>query len=213
MIAPVYIYEKVPAEIYRQSFETIINEAELSRFAEEERDVVIRLIHACGMVDVADDVVISRGAVGAGRDALAKGAAIICDVEMVQRGVIIRKLRQDNQVLCNVRSEQAIRLVKAKATTRSAGGIESFEAQIPDSIVVIGNAPTALFHLLEMIESGVKPPALIIGCPVGFVGAVESKEALIGFDAHVPFITVRGRRGGSAMAAGVVNALAGGLSV
>ncbi len=207
-----YVYEKTPAEIYRQSFATIVAEAQLSRFGNEERNIVIRMIHACGMVDLADDVVISPGAVNAGRDALAKGAAIICDVEMVQRGIIARKLPADNRLLCNVRSEQADVLAKEKSTTRSAGGIESFTEQIQGSIVVVGNAPTALFHLLEMIESGVAAPALIVGCPVGFVGAVESKEALIAFGRDIPFISVRGRRGGSAMAASVVNALAGGLS-
>ena len=204
-------YEKIPVEIYRQSFEMIVAEAELSPFSNVERDLVIRLIHACGMVDLAQDVVISEGAIAAGRAALAKGCAIICDVEMVKRGIITRHLENDNAVLCNVRSDQARENAKILSTTRSAGGIESLAEHIGGAVIAIGNAPTALFHLLEMINKGCTPPALIVGCPVGFVGAVESKEALIAFSKKIPFISVRGRRGGSAMAAAAVNALAGGL--
>ncbi len=206
-----YTYEKNAAEIYRQSFQTVRNEADLARFTDEEADLAIRLIHACGMVDLAGDVVISPGAIEAGREAMRAGMAIICDVHMVQRGIIRRKLPAENQLLCNVSTDSAKEKAKALATTRSAAGINTLEGRIAGSIVAIGNAPTALFHLLEMLDCRIAPPALIIGCPVGFVGAVESKEALI---AHrdVPFITVRGRRGGSAIAAAAVNALASGLN-
>ncbi len=183
----------------------------MSRFCADEKDVVIRLIHACGMVDLASDVVISPGAVAAGRKALVAGAAIVCDVEMVRKGIICRNLPAGNDVLCNVGHPHGIDCANTLATTRSAGGIESLEGNINGGIVVIGNAPTALFHLLEMIDRSIQPPALIIGCPVGFVGAVESKEALINHTATIPFITVRGRRGGSAMAAAAVNAIALGL--
>ena len=206
-----YDYLKDGKEIYQQSFGTICREADLSRFSDDEKDVVIRLIHACGMVDLAKDVVISRGAIAAGRKALAAGAAIVCDVEMVRKGIICRNLPANNDVLCNVGHPHGIDCAKTLATTRSAGGIESLEGRISGGIVAIGNAPTALFHLLEMINRYIQPPDLIVACPVGFVGAVESKETLINHTGGIPFITVRGRRGGSAMAAAAVNAIALGL--
>ena len=207
-----YKYEKTPAEIYRQSFDIIRAEVDLSQYSACESDVVIRMIHACGMVDLLQDIAISPRAVEIGRAALAKAKPIICDVEMVRRGIILRHLRHENPVLCNIGSEAAQKNAKLLSTTRSAGGIESFGEQIGGAIIAIGNAPTALFHLLEMVQNGATPPALIVGCPVGFVGAVESKEALIECGPEIAFITVRGRRGGSAMAASVVNALAGGLT-
>jgi precorrin-8X/cobalt-precorrin-8 methylmutase len=203
-------YLRDPAAIYRESFATIEREAELARFGADERAVAIRMIHACGMTDLADDIVISPGAAEAGRRALDEGAVIICDVEMVRRGIIRSRLSKDNAVLCEVSSESARATAKEIGSTVSAGGIEVLEDRIAGSVVVIGNAPTALFHLLEMLGRGAAAPALIIGCPVGFVGAVESKEALIGHRPEVPFITVRGRRGGSAIAAAALNALAGG---
>ena len=206
-----FSYEKVPNEIYRQSFEIIQKEAELSGYSQTERQLVMRLIHACGMVDLTDDIVISSKAVDAGISALSRGAPVICDVEMVRRGIIERNLAQNNELLCGLAMDGAVDYSKQAKTTRSAAGIEVLKQQIPGSIIAIGNAPTALFHLLELLREGLPAPALIIGCPVGFVGAVESKEALI--DAapdlsDVSFITVRGRRGGSAMAAAAVNALA-----
>lgn len=207
-----YDYEKDGAEIYRRSFETIRREADLSNFSKGEEDIVIRLIHACGMVDLAADVMISAGAIEAGRAALARGAAIVCDVQMVKHGIIQRKLGHDNPVLCNVSDQHGLKYAETFNTTRSAGGIGSLEGAINGGIVAIGNAPTALFHLLEMLDRFIEPPALIIGIPVGFVGAVESKQALIAHRGGVPFITVRGRRGGSAMAASCVNALASGLN-
>ncbi len=207
-----YEYVKDGAEIYRQSFATVRREADLSRFSETESELVIRLIHACGMVDVADDVVISPGAVEVGRKALVAGVSIICDVHMVEQGIIRRNLPKDNPLLCNVRASTASVTAEALGTTRSAAGIDNLEGDIAGGIVVIGNAPTALFHLLEMLDRDMEPPALIVGCPVGFVGAVESKEALIAHCGGVPFITVKGRRGGSAMAAAAVNALCSGLN-
>ena len=203
-------YIRDPAAIYRESFAIIEREADLSSFGSDERAVAIRMIHACGMVDLADDIVISDGAVAAGRAALAAGEAVVCDVEMVRRGIIRSRLPADNPVLCEVGGAPARAMAEALGTTVSAGGIEALKGHIASGIVVIGNAPTALFHLLEMLERGAEPPALIIGCPVGFVGAAESKAALIDHRPEVPFITVRGRRGGSAIAAAALNALAGG---
>lgn len=203
-------YEKDGAEIYRQSFAAIAREADLARFAASEKPVVIRMIHACGMVDLAGDIVMSSNAIEAGLGALENCKPIICDVEMVRRGIISSRLGEGNNVLCNITSDEAKDYALKHSTTRSAGCMESLREDMTGAIVVIGNAPTALFHLLEMLADGLKPPALIVGCPVGFVGAVESKEALIEYSGDVPFITVRGRRGGSAIAASVVNALAGG---
>lgn len=204
-------YIRDAAEIYRQSFETIRREADLSRFSADQQDIAIRLVHACGMVDIVDDLIISDDAVAAGHKALAKARPIICDVEMVRRGIIRRLLPKDLPVLCEVASEATAQLALAQATTRSAAAMEVLCEEMAGGIVVIGNAPTALFHLLEMIDRGLAPPALIVGIPVGFVGAVEAKDALISDSCGVPFIAVRGRRGGSAMAAAAVNAIAGEL--
>jgi len=204
-------YIRDAAEIYRQSFETIRREADLSRFSADQQDIAIRLVHACGMVDIVDDLIISDDAIEAGRQALAKARPIICDVEMVQRGIIRRLLPKDLPVLCEVSSEATAQLARAQATTRSAAAMEVLCEEMAGGIVVIGNAPTALFHLLEMMDRGLASPSLIVGIPVGFVGAVEAKDALISDSRGVPFIAVRGRRGGSAMAAAVVNAIAGEL--
>ncbi|MCP4317077.1 MAG: precorrin-8X methylmutase [Hyphomicrobiales bacterium] len=208
-VAPDYIRD--PAEIYRQSFATIRREADLSRFSNELQDLAVRLIHACGMVDIVEDLVVSGDAADAGRAAIRQGRPIVCDVEMVRNGIIRRLLPDDVKVLCGVSSKDMAVLATELGTTRSAAAFESFADDMNGAIVVIGNAPTALFHLLEMIDRGVARPALIIGIPVGFVGAVESKDALITNPRGVPFVAVRGRRGGSAMAAAVVNAMAGGL--
>ncbi len=204
-------YVRDPEEIYRESFATIRREAELSRFAPSEEAVAVRMTHACGMVDLVDDLVIAPGAVEAGQKAIARGRPVVCDVEMVRRGIIRRLLPDDHPVLCGVSSDEATQRARTLGTTRSAAALDGFAAEIRGGIVVIGNAPTALFHLLEMMDRGCEPPALIIGIPVGFVGAVESKEALIASDCGVPFITVRGRRGGSAIAAAALNGVAGGL--
>ncbi len=205
-------YIRDPAKIYQQSFEMIRREADLSRFPNEMEAIAVRLIHACGMVDIVDDLVMSAGAVAAGRAAIAQSRAIICDVEMVRRGIIARLLPEDIKLLCNVAHKDTAALAKEMGTTRSAAAFEALRSDVPGSIVVVGNAPTALFHLLDMIDRGVEKPALIIGIPVGFVGAVEAKDALIEDSRGVPFIAVRGRRGGSAMAAAAVNAIAGGLN-
>ncbi len=204
-------YERDPAAIYRESFAAIRREADLSRFSGLMAELVVRLIHACGMTDIAGDIVASEGAAEAGRAALRLGAPIICDVEMVRRGVIERMLPADNELICEVGNPEAAALAIRIGNTRSAAAIELAASRIGGSVVAIGNAPTALFHLLEMIDAGLAKPALIIGMPVGFVGAAESKEELASNSRGVPFIALSGRRGGSALAAAAVNALASGL--
>ena len=200
-----------PAEIYRLSFETIRREADLSRFSIGLEDVAVRLVHACGMVDILDDLVMSSNAAEAGKAALRMGRPIVCDVEMVRNGIIRRLLPDGLPVLCGLSDARTQGLARQMATTRSAAAFEILSEDIAGGIVAVGNAPTALFHLLEMIGRGAEPPALIVGIPVGFVGAAESKDALIANAGNIPYVTVRGRRGGSAMAAAVVNAIAGGL--
>ena len=204
-------YLRDPEAIYRESFATIRREADLSRLAAEAEAVAVRMIHACGMVDLVGDLVIAPEAVAAGQASLAMGRPVVCDVEMVRRGIIRRLLPDGLPVLCEINSDDASARARSLGTTRSAAALECLAAEFAGGIVVIGNAPTALFQLLEMIERGCAPPALIIGVPVGFVGARESKEALIASDCGVPYITVRGRRGGSAIAAAALNAVAGGL--
>lgn len=204
-------YLRDPAAIYAQSFATIRREAELGRVPEEARDLAIRLIHACGMVDILDDLVVADGAVAAGRAALRAGAPILCDSRMVRDGVIERHLPAKNRVLCAVDGDAARQNAERLGTTRSAGAIEALEPEIGGAVVAIGNAPTALFHLLEGLDRGWRKPAVILGFPVGFVGAAESKAALIAAPRGVPFVALKGRRGGSALAAAAVNALAAGL--
>ena len=186
-------------------------EADLARFSPAEREIAIRLIHACGMVDLVEDLVFSPDAVNTGQGALGAGADIVCDVNMVVKGIISSKLPAENRVLCGLQSEGAKTFARKNNHTRSAGGMETLADQMGGAVVAIGNAPTALFHLLEMIENGAPKPALVLGFPVGFVGAVESKDALIANELNLPFIALRGRRGGSAMAAAALNALAFGL--
>ncbi|TDH36330.1 precorrin-8X methylmutase [Pseudohoeflea suaedae] len=200
-----------PAEIYRQSFATIRAEAELSRFDTATANIVVRMIHACGMTDLAGDIVVSEEFAAAGQAALVKGGAVICDVEMVRHGIIGRLLPAENAVLCALSDPRVAERARLAGTTRSAAQVELWDAQLEGAVVVIGNAPTALFRLLERIDEGAPMPAAIIGAPVGFVGAVESKDALIANPRGVPFIAVRGRRGGSAIAAAALNALAAGL--
>lgn len=205
-------YERDPAEIYRKSFETIRQEVDLSRFHNGLDKLVVRLIHSCGMVDVADDVFSSENAFSIGQQALANGAKIFCDVEMVKKGIIPRMMPKGNEIICSLNDPKVPSLVADQNTTRSAAQVDLWMDEIEGSIVAIGNAPTALFRLLEMLDEGCKKPAIIIGMPVGFVGAVESKAELAANSRGVPYITVAGRRGGSAMAAAAVNALAGGLN-
>ncbi|WP_136656465.1 precorrin-8X methylmutase [Nitratireductor sp. XY-223] len=207
--APDYIRD--PAEIYRLSFEAIRREVDLSRYSNGLEEVAVRLIHACGMVDIVNDLVMSADASEAGKAALRRGRPIVCDVEMVRNGIIRRLLPDGLPVLCGLADARTEGLAKELGTTRSAAAFETLKQDMAGGIVAVGNAPTALFHLLEMLEQGAAPPALIVGIPVGFVGAEESKDALMDNNLGIPFVTVRGRRGGSAMAAAVVNAIAGGL--
>lgn len=200
---------KDPAAIYAQSFATIGDEVALETLPEALRDVVVRTIHACGMTDIVDDLAWSDGAAEAGIKALADGAAILVDAEMVAHGIISRRLPRANRVLCTLNDPSVAPAAQSLGTTRSAMAVELWRPHLEGAVVAIGNAPTALFHLLELMEEGAPRPALVLGFAVGFVGAAESKEALI--QSGLPFIALRGRRGGSAMAAAAVNALAGGL--
>jgi precorrin-8X/cobalt-precorrin-8 methylmutase len=194
--------------IYRQSFTIIRAEADLSRFSDAEADVAVRMLHACGMVEIAKDIMFSDGVIPAARQALHAGAAIICDSEMVSHGVTRARLPANNAVICTLRDPTVPALAEKMGTTRSAAALELWRGRLGGAIVAIGNAPTSLFRLLEMLDEGAAHPAAILGIPVGFVGAAESKEALIANPRGVPFIAVRGRVGGSAMAAAAVNALA-----
>jgi precorrin-8X/cobalt-precorrin-8 methylmutase len=200
-------YERDGAAIYQRSFAIIRAEADLARFSALEEPVAVRVIHACGMVEIAADLVFSRGAVAAGRAALAAGAPILCDSTMVARGVTRARLPADNSVVCALDDPSVPALATRLGTTRSAAALDLWRDRLAGAVVVIGNAPTALFRLLELLDAGAPPPALVVGMPVGFVGAAESKASLIA-DGRVPAIVVRGRRGGSAMAAAAVNALA-----
>jgi precorrin-8X/cobalt-precorrin-8 methylmutase len=199
-------YVRDAHEIYRQSFATIRAEAKLGGIPADLEPVVVRMIHACGMVDLVDDLIHSAGAATAGRAALAAGHPVLADCEMVAHGVTAAHGREAS-VVCTIRDPETTALAKSMGNTRSAAAVERWRPMLDGAVVAIGNAPTALFHLLDMIEAGGPKPALIIGTPVGFVGAAESKQALIERAGGVPFITVRGRRGGSAMASAAVNAL------
>jgi precorrin-8X/cobalt-precorrin-8 methylmutase len=202
-----YEYIRDGAAIYARSFAIIRSEAKLARFSPEEEPVAVRVIHACGMVEVADDIVFSHGAVAAARRALSDGAPIFCDANMVAHGVTRARLPAENAVVCTLSDPRVAALAQRLGATRSAAALELWGERLGGAVVAIGNAPTALFHLLEMLDKGAPKPAAIIGMPVGFVGAAESKEALSAQQA-VPCIVVKGRKGGSAMAAAAVNALA-----
>jgi precorrin-8X/cobalt-precorrin-8 methylmutase len=203
-----YDYVRDGAEIYRRSFAIIRAESDLSGFSPEEEIVAVRVIHACGMVEVAADISFTPGAAEIGRAALTGGAPILCDARMVANGVTRSRLPAENEVICTLDDPSVPALAVALGTTRTAAAMELWRARLPGAVVAVGNAPTALFRLLELLDEGVAPPAVVIGMPVGFVGAAESKEALLG-DGRVPAIAVRGRKGGSAMAAAALNALAG----
>jgi precorrin-8X/cobalt-precorrin-8 methylmutase len=194
--------------IYRQSFAIIRAEADLARFSEAEADVAVRMLHSCGMLEIAKDIVFSDGVISAARQALHAGAAIICDSEMVSHGVTRARLPANNAVICTLRDPTVPALAEKLGTTRSAAALELWRDRLEGAIVAIGNAPTSLFRLLEMLDEGAPRPAAILGIPVGFVGAAESKEALIADSRGIPFIAVRGRAGGSAMTAAAVNGLA-----
>ncbi len=194
--------------IYERSFAIIRAEADLSRFPAEEADVAVRMIHACGAVEAAQNIVFGPHFVAAARAALAVGAPILCDAEMVTHGITHARLPADNEVICTLRDPRVPALAEKLGTTRSAAALDFWIDRLAGCVVAIGNAPTALFRLLELIDAGAPKPAAILGIPVGFVGAAEAKEALAANPRGVPFLIVRGRMGGSAMTAAAVNALA-----
>lgn len=202
-----YDYIRDGAAIYERSFAIIRAEADLSRFSGAASRVVVRMIHACGMTDLPGDVEMSAEFAEAAEAALKAGAPILCDAKMVANGVTRSRLPANNAVVCTLDDPQVPGLAKEMGLTRSAAAMELWRPHLAGALVVIGNAPTSLFRLLEMLDAGAPRPAAIIGIPVGFVGAAESKEALAK-DGRVPFLAVHGRRGGSAMAAAAVNALA-----
>jgi precorrin-8X/cobalt-precorrin-8 methylmutase len=200
-------YIRDGVEIYRRSFAIIRAEADLTRFTPEEERVAVRIIHACGMVEVAADIALAPGAVLAGIEALKAGAPILCDAKMVSNGVTKARLPADNPVICTLDDPRTADLARELGNTRTAAAMELWRDRLGGAVVAIGNAPTALFRLLEMLDEGAPMPACVIGMPVGFVGAAESKEALIA-DGRVPYLAIRGRKGGSAMTAATINALA-----
>ncbi|MCH2049217.1 MAG: precorrin-8X methylmutase [Trichodesmium sp. ALOHA_ZT_67] len=195
-------------EIYRKSFAMIRSEVNLEFLPIDLADMAVRLIHACGMTDILEDLVTSLDAVKIGCAALQKGAPILCDTQMVANGIIRHRLPANNKVICTLNYPEVPERAQQINNTRSATAIELWKPLIHGSVVAIGNAPTALFHLLELLDEGMAKPALILGFPVGFVGAAESKVELATNSRGVPFITLHGRRGGSAIAAAAVNALA-----
>jgi precorrin-8X/cobalt-precorrin-8 methylmutase len=194
--------------IYERSFAIIRSEADLSRFSPDEAGIVVRMIHACGLVEAAQHIVFGEGLVAAARGALMSGAPILCDAEMVAHGITRARLPARNEVVCTLRDPQVPVLAKKNGTTRSSAALELWADRLAGAVVAIGNAPTALFRLLELLDAGAPKPSAILGIPVGFVGAAESKDALAGNSRGVPFLVVRGRMGGSAMTAAAVNALA-----
>ncbi|GAA4441985.1 precorrin-8X methylmutase [Actinokineospora soli] len=199
-------YIRDGAEIYRRSFATIRAEADLAAFPEDVARVVVRMIHACGMVDLVTDIAYSAGVVAAARAALDNGAPILCDAQMVASGITRKRLPADNEVICTLSDPAVPGLAAELRTTRSAAAMELWRDRLAGSVVAVGNAPTALFRLLEMVRAGAGVPAAVLGIPVGFIGAAESKEALM--ESGLTHLVVRGRRGGSAMAAAAVNAIA-----
>lgn len=200
-------YIRDGAEIYRRSFAIIRAESDLARFSPTEERVAVRLIHACGMVEIAREIAMSPTFADNARWALMGGAPILCDSKMVANGITRGRLPAGNEVICTLDEPAVPDLARRIGNTRSAAAMELWRDKLGGGLVAIGNAPTALFRLLEMLDEGAAPPAAIIGLPVGFVGAQESKEALAA-DRRVPFLIVKGRKGGSAMAAAAVNALA-----
>lgn len=202
-----YDYVRDGAAIYERSFATIRSEADLSGLSDVEARVAVRMIHACGMVDLTDDIVFSPGFAAAARGALDGGAPILCDAKMIASGITRSRLPADNEVICTLGDDTVPDLARRFGTTRSAAALELWRDRLGGAVVAIGNAPTALFRLLELLDEGAPAPAVAIGVPVGFVGAAESKEALAARH-DLPHLTVRGRRGGSAMATAAVNALA-----
>jgi precorrin-8X/cobalt-precorrin-8 methylmutase len=207
-VAERHDYLRDGAEIYRRSFAIIRAEADLSRFSDDEAEVVVRMIHACGNPEAARHVEFAPNLVASARGALSAGAPILCDSEMVAHGITRARLPADNEVVCTLHDPRVSALAGQRKTTRSAAALELWADRLAGAVVAIGNAPTALFHLLDMLARGAARPAAIVGIPVGFVGAAESKDALAADPAGVPFLIVRGRIGGSAMTAAAINALA-----
>ena len=206
--APCYIYLRDPAEITRRSFALIRQEADLGRFPQPLRPLALRLAHAAGDAAILADLAWSEGAIAAGHEALAAGAPILVDAEMVAAGIARERLPAANPVVCTLRRIETARLARELATTRSAAAVELWRPHLAGAVVAIGNAPTALFHLLELLAAVASKRARVRGCPVGFVGAAEAKAALAGFGRGLAYVTLFGRRGGSALAAAAVNALA-----
>ncbi|MBD8065408.1 precorrin-8X methylmutase [Devosia sp. PTR5] len=203
-----YDYIKDGDAIYRQSFATIRAEADLSRFSDPEAELAVRMIHAAGMVEAAEHFIFGPGFVAAARTALNAGASILCDAEMVARGVTAARLPAQNPVICTLRDARTPDIAARIGNTRSAAALDLWAEHLAGAVVAIGNAPTALFHLLELLRDGAPKPAAILGMPVGFVGAAESKDALAENSYGVPYAIVRGRLGGSAVTAACLNALA-----
>jgi precorrin-8X/cobalt-precorrin-8 methylmutase len=201
-------YLRDGAAIYERSFAIIRAEADLSRFTPEEADIAVRMIHAAGQVEIAMLIEFAPGFVAAARAALKRNAPILCDSEMVAHGITSARLPAKNEVICTLRDPRTADLAAKLATTRSAAALELWRDKLDGAVVAVGNAPTALFRLLEMLEAGAPKPAAIVGIPVGFVGAAEAKEALAANSCGVPYLIVRGRMGGSATTAAAVNALA-----
>ena len=201
-------YERDPQAIYAKSFAAIRSEAVLERFDDDMRAVAMRLVHACGMADVADGLAHSDRAGAAGRAALRAGAPVLCDCEMVAAGVIRRFLPADNEVVATINDPRIPQRAREIGSTRSAAAVDLWMERLEGAVVAIGNAPTALFRLLELLDGGAPAPAAILGFPVGFVGAAESKAELAANPRGCAFVTLPGRRGGSAMASAAVNALA-----
>lgn len=204
----VHQYEKDGPAIYRQSFATIRAEADLAGLPADVSQVAVRMIHACGMVDLVRDIAFSPDAVAHARAALRSGAPILCDVAMLASGVTRKRLPADNEVICTLSDPSVPELAAKMGTTRSAAALELWRDRMEGAVVAVGNAPTALFRLLEMIEEGAPRPAAVIGMPVGFIGAAESKDALAAHPSGLEHMIVRGRRGGSAIAAAALNAIA-----
>jgi precorrin-8X/cobalt-precorrin-8 methylmutase len=203
-----YDYERDGAAIYRASFATIRAETDLTGLPADAEPVAVRMVHASGQTDLTRDLAVHPDLVPAARHALAAGAPVLCDAQMVAAGVTRARLPADNDVVCLVRDPRVPALADAWGTTRSAAAVSLWADRLEGAVVAIGNAPTALFHLLEMLDAGAPRPAAVVGVPVGFIGAAESKDALAAHPAQVPYLVLRGRRGGSAVAASAVNALA-----
>jgi len=201
-------YLRNGAAIYERSFAIIRAEADLTRFSAAEADIVVRMIHACGQIELARHIVGGGDVVAAARGALAAGAPILCDAEMVAHGITRARLPARNDIICMLNDPRVPKLAEKLGTTRSAAALDLWRDRLAGAVVAIGNAPTALFRLLELIDGGVPKPAAILGIPVGFVGAAEAKDALAADPRGVPFLTVRGRMGGSAITAAAINALA-----